>query len=192
MTGTARVPVTELSGLQGTLLKAAVRKKIGRVPDSIGVMWNHPQVFKDLMRAGSRTEKWGRLDGNLGAFAVMAAAAEIGCSACLDLNYFMAHERGLDVDKAQQVPRWRDSAAFSDLERRVMAYAEAMCRTPLEVSDEMSAALLEDLGADGLIELTARVGFMNLAARTNIALGVGSEFYADACGLPPLAGRVTA
>jgi alkylhydroperoxidase family enzyme len=187
-----RVPATELTGIQGSLLKAAVRKKLGKVPDSIGVMWNHPQVFKDMMRAGGRTEKWGRLDPNLGAFAVMAAAAEIGCGACLDLNYFMAHHRGLAADKAQQVPGWRHSPAFSELERRVMAYAEAMCRTPLEVTDEMSAALLADLGPDGLIELTARVGFMNLAARSNIALGISSEHYADACGLAPLADRVTA
>ena len=53
-----------------------------------------------------------------------------------------------------------------------MEYAEAMCQTPPAVTDEMSAALLEDLGADGLIELTARIGFMNLAARSNVALGI--------------------
>jgi alkylhydroperoxidase family enzyme len=187
-----RVPATPLTGLQGRLLQAAVRKKLGKVPDSVGVMWNHPQVFKDTMRVGARTEKWDRLDPGLGALAVMAAAAEIGCGACLDLNYFMAHHRGLDVGKAQQVPRWHESTAFTDLERRVLAYAEAMCRTPLEVTDEMSAGLLADLGPDGLVELTARVGFMNLAARSNIALGISSEHYADACGLAPLADRVTA
>jgi alkylhydroperoxidase family enzyme len=104
----------------------------------------------------------------------------------------MAHHRGLDVGKAQQVPRWHESTAFTDLERRVMAYAEAMCRTPLEVTDEMSSGLLADLGPDGLVELTARVGFMNLAARSNIALGISSEHYADACGLAPLADRVSA
>lgn len=190
MNASARVPAAELTGLQGTLLKAAVRKKVGRVPDSIGVMWNHPQVFKDTMRAGSRSERWDRLEPILGALAVMAAAAEIGCGACLDLNYFMAHHRGLDAAKAQQVPRWRTSEVFSDLERRVMEYAEAMCQTQPAVTDEMSAALLADLGADGLIELTARVGFMNLAARSNIALGISSEHYADACGLQPLADRV--
>ena len=71
-------------------------------------MWNHPAVFKDLMRMGAKAEKWDRLDDNLATFAVMAAAAEIGCSFCLDLNYFMAHDKGLDVEKAREVPRWRD------------------------------------------------------------------------------------
>ena len=189
MASTLRIPTTELTGLQGRLLKLVIRKKIGRVPDNVGVLWNHPAVFKDMMRAGARTEKWDRVDPDLASFAVMAAAAEIGCGACLDLNYFMAHNRGLAVDKAREVPRWRTSTVFDPLERRVMEYAEAVCQTPPTVTDEMSAALLADLGADGLVELTARIGFMNLAARCNVALGITSEHFADACGLVPLATR---
>ena len=187
MTETMRIPRTELSGVQGSLLKLAIRKKIGKVPDNVAVMWHHPRVFKDLMRAGARTERWDRLDADLASFAVMAAASVIGCSACLDLNYFMAHNRGLAVVKAREVPRWRRSTAFTDLERRVMEYAEAVCQTPPAVTDEMSAALLADLGADGLIELTAKIGYMNLAARSNVALGIPSEHFADSCGLQPLA-----
>ena len=87
------------------------------------------------------------------------------------------------------MPRWRESTVFTPLERRVMEYAEAVCQTPPTVTDEMSAALLEDLGADGLIELTAKIGFMNLAARSNVALGITSEHFADSCGLEPLASR---
>ncbi len=189
MTETVRIPRAELSGVQGRLLKLAIRKKIGRVPDSVAVMWNHPTVFKDMMRVGARTEKWDRLDANLASFAVMAAAAEIGCHACLDLNYFMTHNKGLAVEKAREVPRWRESTVFTPLERRVMEYAEAMCQTPLTVTDEMAAALLADLGPDGLIELTSKVGFMNLAARSNVALGIPSEHFAESCGLQPLAGR---
>jgi hypothetical protein len=30
---------------------------------------------------------------------------------------------------------------------------------------------------------------MNLAARSNVALGIPSEHFADACGLQPLANR---
>jgi alkylhydroperoxidase family enzyme len=189
MTQTSRIPQAELSGVQGNLLKMAIRKKIGRVPDNVAVMWNHPAVFKDLMRAGRKVENWNRVDATLASFAVMATAAEIGCGACLDLNYFMAHSKGLAVEKAREVPRWRTSTVFTPLERRVMEYAEAMCQTPLAVTDEMSGALLADLGADGLIELTARIGYMNLAARSNVALGITSEHFADACGLEPLASR---
>ena len=81
MTQTSRVPQAELSGVQGSLLKMAVRRKIGRVPDNVAVMWNHPSVFKDLMRAGAKVEKWDRVEANLASFAVMATAAEIGAPA---------------------------------------------------------------------------------------------------------------
>ena len=192
MTGSARVPRTELTGIQGSLLKLAVRKKLGEVPESIEVMWNHPAVFKDMMRMGAKIEKWDRVDHNLASLAAMAAAAEIGCSFCLDLNYFLAHDKGLDADKAREVPRWRESTVFSPLERRVLEYAEAMSATPPAVTDELSAALLEDLGAPALLELTARIGAMNMTARGNVALGIRSQEFSASCGLPPLAERVAA
>jgi alkylhydroperoxidase family enzyme len=70
-----------------------------------------------------------------------------------------------------------------------MEYAEAMSQTPPAVTDEMSAALLRDLGAPALLELTARVGAMNLNARSNVALGIRSQEFSASCGLPPLAAR---
>lgn len=188
---TPRVPPTEITGLYGGLLKMAMRKVLGKVPESAEVMWHHKGVLTDMMRFGRRVEKWDELDRNLASLAVMATAAVIGCSFCLDYNYFLAHNRGLDESKARQVPRWRESDAFTSAERRVMAYAEAMSQTPPAVTDEMSAALLGDLGAPGLLELTARVGYMNVAARSNVVLGIHSEEFAAACGLPPLATRPT-
>jgi alkylhydroperoxidase family enzyme len=99
----------------------------------------------------------------------------------------MSHNHGLDEVKAREVPRWRQSTAFTPLERRVMEYAEAMCQTPLTVTDEMSAALLDELGAPALLELTARVAAMNMSARSNVALGIRSQEFSASCGLPPLA-----
>lgn len=187
MTRDARVPAVEITGIYGALFEMMARKILGRVPRSAGVMWNHPRVFRDIMAFGRKTERWDRLDRNLAALAAMAAASHIGCGACLDLHYFMAHHKGLDEAKAREVPRWRESSSFDGLERQVMAYAEAMSQSPPAVTDDLSAALLEALGAPALVELTARVGMMNLSARTNVALGIRSEAFADACGLRPLA-----
>ena len=158
MTGSARVPATEITGLYGGVLKLAMRKMLGQVPESMGIMWHHPRVFKDTMGLGRKTEKWDQVEPNLATYAVMATAAHIGCSACLDLNYFLAHHRGLDERKAREVPRWRESEVFTDVERRAMEYAVAMSETPPAATDEMVAALLDDLGAPALLELTARIG----------------------------------
>jgi alkylhydroperoxidase family enzyme len=99
----------------------------------------------------------------------------------------MAHDKSLDETKAREVPRWRESDVFTGLERQVMEYAVAVSETPPAVTDELSAALLEQLGAPALLELTAKVGVMNLTARTNVALGIRSQEFAAACGLQPLA-----
>ncbi len=187
MTSDARIPSTKITGIYGGLVKMMARRMLGDVPDSLGVMWHHPAVFKDVMGFGRKADKWDRLDPNLASFATMAAAATVGCSFCLDFGYFMVHNKGLDEAKAREVPRWRESGAFSSLERKVMEYAEAMSQTPLAVTDEMSAALLEELGAPALVELTTRVGAINLTARGNVALGIRSQEFSAACGLRPLA-----
>ena len=186
---TTRIPATEITGIYGSLLKLVSRKVFGQVPEGVGVMWHHPAVLKDSMSFGRKVDSWNRLDPNLASFAAMAAAGAIGCSFCLDLHYFLTHNRGLDEAKAREVPRWRESTVFTALERRVMEYAEAMSQTPLAVTDEMSAALLEELGAPALVELTARIGFMNSSARGNVALGIRSQEFSASCGLPPLAAR---
>jgi AhpD family alkylhydroperoxidase len=192
MASSTRVPAAEITGVYGSLVKTMSRKMVGQVPDAAGVMWHYPRIFKDLMGFGRKVDAWDRLDPNLATLASMAAAAVIGCSFCLDLHYFLTHNRGLDETKAREVPRWRESTAFTDRERRVMEYAEAMSRTPPAVTDELSAALLSDLGAPALLELTARVGAMNLNARSNVALGIRSQEFSASCGLPPLSARTEA
>lgn len=117
----------------------------------------------------------------------MAVTSLVGCTWCLDLGNFQAHNEGLDLAKSREVPRWRESDVFAPLERDVMEYAEAMSQTPTTVTDELSARLLERLGAPAMVELTAWVAFANQTARTNVALGIESQGFAAACGLRPLA-----
>jgi len=186
---TTRIPAAEITGLKGAAIKAVARRMAGKVPDSLGVLWHHQGVMKDSMGIGRKVEGWHELDPNLASYAAMAAAATIGCSFCLDYNYFTAHNRGLDEAKVRQVPNWRESTVFTQQERRIMEYAEAASQTPPAVTDELSDALLADLGEAGLVELAARVAFMNMSARMNVALGIRSEEFADACGLAPLASR---
>lgn len=189
---TARIPATEVTGLFGGVVKTMSRRMLGKVPDSIGVMWHNRRVMMDLMKVGQKSEKWDALDPNLSSLARMATAAYVGCSFCLDLHYFLAHNHGLDEAKAREVPRWRESSAFSPLERKVMEYAERMCQMPPAVSDELSTELLAELGPAALLELTAKVGLMDATARMNVALGIRSDGLSDACGLPPLRARAAA
>jgi len=187
MTSNIRVPKAEITGVYGAVLKRMTRRMFGEVPESLEVLWNNPQVLKFSLGLGQKSAKWHECDENLKSYAHMAVASLIGCTFCLDLGYFQAHNEGLDLAKAREVPRWRESGAFTSLERDVMEYAEAMSQTPPTVTDDLSARLLEQLGAPALVELTAWVGLANQYARGNVALGIEAQGFAAACGLAPLA-----
>jgi alkylhydroperoxidase family enzyme len=184
---TTRIAPAEITGFKGALIKRFARKMLGQVPSSLGVYWHNQKVLMAMSGLGPKIKKWDACDESLKTFAHMAVAAQVGCSWCLDFNYFEAHNRNLDMDKAREVPRWRESGAFTPLERDVMEYAEAMTVTPPAVTDEMVAHLLEQLGEAALVELTAVVAFANFTTRPNIALGIESDGFAAACGLKPLA-----
>jgi alkylhydroperoxidase family enzyme len=190
MTGTTRIPVAEITGFKGWIVKRFAKKALGRVPTSIGVYWHHQQVLMAMAGLGGKVQKWDSCDEQLKSFAHMAVASQVGCSWCLDFNYFEAHNKDLDMTKARELPRWRESDAFSPLEREVLAYAEAMTETEPTVTDEMVASLREHLGDAAMVELTAIIAFANFTTRGNVALGIESDGFAAACGLKPLAERV--
>jgi alkylhydroperoxidase family enzyme len=184
MATTPRIPRAEISGPSGWLLTRFSRKILGDVPEAMGVMWHNRKVLFGSMRFGRKVEKWDRLDGDLKTYAHMAVASLVGCSWCLDFNYFKAHNSGLDDAKASEVPRWRETTVFTALERDVMEYAEAMSETPPRVTDELVERLLLQLGAAALVELTAVVGFANSTTRGNVALGIESQGFSGACSVP--------
>ena len=182
-----RIPPAEITGLKGALLKRLMRRMLGQVPSSVGVYWHNQKVLMGMSSIGGKLRRWDQCDEDLKTFAHMAVASYIGCTWCLDYNYFEARNKDVDMDKAREVPRWRDSTVFTPLERAVMEYAEAMSGTPVAVTDEMVAGLRRELGDAALVELTAVVAFANFTTRPNVALGIESDGFADACGLKPLA-----
>jgi alkylhydroperoxidase family enzyme len=175
-----RVPKAELP----VELEENMIKQLGAVPENVEVLWNSPQVAQDSLQFGGKVGAWGAADASLKSFAHMAVATQVGCSWCLDVGYFQAQNENLDLAKASQVPRWRESEVFTPLERDVMAYAEAMTHTPPTVTDEQHASLLERLGAAAMVELTAFVAYVNLATRANVANGVASQGFSAACEIP--------
>jgi alkylhydroperoxidase family enzyme len=184
MASTPRIPKAEITGLYGYALKRFSRTLLGEVPEPAEVMWHNRAVLSTMTGLSRKVQKWDQLDPDLKSYAHMAAVALVGCSFCLDLGYFQAHSEGLDEAKASEVLRWRESPVFSSLERDVMEYAEAMSETPPRVTDELSARLLDQLGAPAMVELTAWVALANMAARGNTAMGIEAQGFSTACQLP--------
>lgn len=180
----ARIPLREGTGLLDRLVQWYSRRTYGDVLDNGLALLHNRRVLWSVLRFEQGVAKWRRLDPDLKVLAEMAAAASIGCSWCLDFGWYAAHSQGLDTAKLGDVPRWRESTVFTEEERRVLEYAEAMTTTPPEVTDEMVAALRQDLGEDAFVELTMIVAVENERSRFNTALGLTSQGFRDRCELP--------
>jgi len=119
-----------------------------------------------------QVQRWKRLDSGLKDLAVVAASASIGCSWCTDFGYWEAAARHeLMAEKIRAILEWQGSEVFTELERLVMLYAEAMTMTPPLVTDDLVVQLRRHLDEAELVELTAIIAVENLRSRMNAALG---------------------
>ena len=175
-----RIPKAEVPAA----LRESMIKQVGSMPEPVEVAYNSPKVAETTQEFTAKASAWDAVDTSLKTFAHMAVAAQVGCSWCLDVNYFLALNHHLDLVKASQVPVWRESEVFAPLERDVLEYAEAMTATPTTVTDELYARLLGQLGPAAMVELTVFIGFANMAGRVNTADGITSQGYSDACEIP--------
>jgi alkylhydroperoxidase family enzyme len=160
------------------------RRRWGTVAEPAAAMAHNTRVLVADARFEMAVDKFRKLDPTLRALAEMRSAASIGCSWCMDFGYWVAHEKGVDPAKLRAVPQWRDSDVYSDLERRVLEYAEAATATPPTVTDELVESLRRDLGNAALVELTMMIAVENLRSRFNSSLGLTSQGFKDRCELP--------
>ena len=179
-----RIPLDPPRTMLYRLAEWYARRTYGAVPDPLPAMAHNMPVLLTDLRFEMSLARWKRLDPTLKALAVMASAVTIGCSWCVDFGYWETTQRGIDPVKMRDVPRWRDSDVYTDLERQVMAYAEAATATPLEVTDEMVAGLRRHLDDAQLVELTMMVAVENVRSRFNSALGLTSQGFKDRCEIP--------
>ena len=178
----ARVPLDQPTGLIGRVLNFYATRKYGQVLDNLLAMAHNPRVLLTDARFEMSVGRRKKLDPQLKSLAVMLTASRIEWGWCLDFGYYDAHSHGMDTAKIAVVGNWRTAEIFTDVERHVLEYAEAVTATPPAVTDEMTEALRADIGDDALVELTMMIGVENLRSRFNSALGVlpTQVGYADA------------
>lgn len=86
--------------------------------------------------------------------------------------------------KVRDVPVWRDSNAYTDVERTVLEYAEAASRTPVTIHDDLVQRLHEHFTDAQIVELAAWVSLENYRSRFNAGLGLQSQGFSDSCKVP--------
>lgn len=172
-----------------TLLRKHVyretRKRMeGRDIEPIGVMGHHSKLLLGMGGYELMAEKADKVDKRLKHLAETKVALMVGCEFCIDIATHKTVGLGVPEDKLLALPRHREADCFSELERLVIDYAEAMTRTPAEVTDELFCALREHFDEAQLVELTAAIAWENWRARFNWAFGIGAEGFREGAACP--------
>lgn len=98
----------------------------------------------------------------------------------------MGRENGITAPQISNLQSYRTDMNFSELERVVLEYADAMTQTPAEVSDALFARLREQFTDAQLVELTSAIAWENYRARFDHAFGIEGENFSEGavCALP--------
>jgi len=85
-----------------------------------------------------------------------------------------------------ELPNYRTSDAFSDLDRRVIEFAERLTMTPADVPESLYSEIRGAIGDDSLVELACQIAWENFRARFNRAFDVQAQGYCEGgfCVLP--------
>jgi alkylhydroperoxidase family enzyme len=85
----------------------------------------------------------------------------------MDIGSAVGRELGVTEEQLRDLPRYRESEAFSEEERLVIDLAVEMSRVPVKVSPELTEELRIRLDEAQLVELTASIAWENYRARFN-------------------------
>src|SRR5579862_845516 len=89
----------------------------------------------------------------------------------------MGRELGVTEEQMRDLSAYRESPAFSPIERLVLDLAVAMADTPVEVPMELRARLRQNFSEAQLVELVATIAWENYRARFNRAFGIQAAGY---------------
>jgi AhpD family alkylhydroperoxidase len=183
----ARIEPKRRTGPLVRLSKWISRRKFGgAVPEPVGLMAHRPLLLHAYSGLELAFERSHKAPGNLKQLAEMKAAAVVGCQWCLDFGSWLSLRSGVSERQLMELGDYRTSDAFSEDERLVVEYAEAISQTPTEVPDELFQRLRRRFDEEQIVELTWAAAIENLRARFNWALGIESQGYCKdgVCALP--------
>jgi AhpD family alkylhydroperoxidase len=180
----ARIDLAPAKGLFRKYVYRETRKRYDRQLEPVGVMGHSRLLLLGMGGYELAMERMHRVDEKLKALAETKAALMVGCEFCIDIGSHVSAKHGVTDEQLLALPRHREATCFSELERLVIDYGEAMTRTPATVTDELFAQLQTHFDAEQLVELTAAIAWENWRARFNWAFDIGAAGFREGAACP--------
>ena len=179
---------------QNTTVRMAnwyTRRSYGRDTEIAGVMAHSRANLRGYGTFEWFHERSHAVAEKLKALAATKAACLVGCQFCLDIGSHLSRQAGVTEEQLRNLHAYRESPAFSAVERLVLEYAEEMCQTPVAVTDELFARLREHFDDGQIVELTTAIALENFRARFNNALDIVPAGFSSGeyCAVPDAVAR---
>jgi len=161
-----------------------MKKMTGRDPQSgSGIepmeIWAHqPKMMTAMGKFNGALRKGKSVDERLRNLVELKGAQMIGCEFCVDLGSQICRNSGFSDEELLALPNYRSSKLFTDREKVALDYTVAVMRTPVEVTDELFAAMKEHFTDKQMVEITALLTLVNLD-RFNAAFAIGSAGFSE-------------
>lgn len=154
------------------------KRTYGRVLDPALLWARSPKVFAAVaLLYGALNRATSPLSPALRSLVTVRISQINQCAFCVDINSATLAERGVAIEKIEQLNRWRNNPMFSVDEQLALTYAEAVTIPTLGVTKEVREALRRRWDEDAIVELTALIAFQNLSSKFNAALDVPSQGF---------------
>jgi len=124
-------------------------------------------MFAGLMNLGAYIKKSG-IDPKLLTLIDTRVSQINGCAYCLDMHYKDAIHLGETPQRLYSLPAWRETPYYSEKERAVLAFSEAITLLPGgDVSDDVYNEVAKFYSVTEIADLTLAIAMINTWNRLN-------------------------
>ncbi len=127
-----------------------------------------PDLMKRLFEMSQASAK-GSLGHTLADLVHIRASQLNGCAFCLDMHVKEATIHGERALRLHHIAVWRESPLFSEKERAVLEWTEAVTTLSAPLSDELFERVRQHLSEQEMADLTFAIGIINFWNRLNIS-----------------------
>lgn len=170
----ARLPYADLAHPEVSPLVDQIVAERGSVLHLYQMLLQSPPVARGWLNHLTGIRHNSSLAGDLREMVIMRVAVINGAPYEAEQHAPIALKEGMSQAQLDELENWESSSLFSDRERAVLAYTDAMTRN-VQVSDDIFSKVKLCFEPRQLVELTATIATYNMVSRFLEALQIHSH-----------------
>lgn len=166
------------------------KRRYGAVLEPARLWGRTPRVFAAVaLLYGALDRRSSPIDPALRTLVTVRVSQINVCGFCVDINSATALKRGVSEGKLAALADFSSSELFTEREKAVLHYAEAVTYSDRRPAEAHFTALRQYFSDDAIIELTGLIAFQNLSSKFNAALGVPPQGFCQVAPQPRIDSR---